>query len=56
VSAERVGVIGPDDLDIITGFSEYVDYYLNILFSSEGVGGLKLVVVRLIPLVPARAP
>ena len=46
----------PDDLDIITGISEYVDYSLNILSSGGRVGGLMLLVVRLIPLFPARAP
>jgi hypothetical protein len=46
----------PDDLDIITVISEYVDYFLYILFSIVKVGGLILAVVRLIPLFPARAP
>ena len=48
--------LGPDDLDIITVISDYVDYFLNILFSSGKVGGLMRLVVRLIPLFPARAP
>jgi len=48
--------LGPDDPDIITVISDYVDYFLNILFSSGKVGGLMRLVVRLIPLFPARAP